>query len=1312
MPRIFILFTSLILLYASSASGDEINYQFTSISVEEGLSQSTVQSILLDKKGKLWIGTRNGLNFYTGQDLKIFKSNSKDRYSLPDNEILHLTQDSLNNIWISTRKGLVIYDEKHGNFIPVNQDIMYSSLCISDGILFGSENRIYKYDYKQCSFKSISIKNQEDTGNDITKYRVQKIIAFSEREALVATRRDGVYVLDYQAMRLKRLFSGSNNILQGAYLSSNGYIYLSFWGQGLFCYEKTGKFIKRYTKENSDLTNNYVLDIVEKEGCLWLATDGGGINRLELSNENFSNLCHIAGDENSLPVNSVTLLYQDRNKGLWAGSVRGGVFNIKESHIRTYKDCPLGDINGMSEKSVSCLYEESDGKLWIGTDGGGINLYDSQTGFFKHFQSSYGDKVISIAPVSEKELLVSVYTKGLFLFEKNTGVYRPFTIVNDSINFRQCFYGYLPRAHRVSENKIYILSKDAWVYDISNKKFSAFKACKNYQLPPSLMGYSDAEISLAMSANKIFQITNRNDSIGLLFQIDEKEVITAIDCDGRGKIWVGTTEGMGCYDIKAKRYYKIVSQLFSDIDALRYDPSSERVWICAQNQMFSYCTKDEKFIQWNRSDGFHPNEIIFTYQQRPKKNNPYLYFGGTEGLVQINTDIPDPNEPYLEIVLDGIELNGRPQTSDIDVRNIKIPWKYNTLVLRVYIKNKEIFQRVPFRYIIKGDVDKSIESYNPMLELPNLLPGKYHIEVSCLTKDGDYTIPVHLTDIHVTPPWYKTDWFIILCCIFLAGGIIAVIYILNKRKEIKIQKRLKEYRQYLNEKKIDFLIHINHELRTPLTLIYAPLKRLIDKKEYKESPQYLMSQLQLISNQAQHMREIVDMVLDWNSMEAGYSKLKVQRCKLDGWIADIVKDFTDEAKEKGISIKLQMDTDIEEIWLDRQKCHTVLSNLLMNALKFSMPESCITINTRRLENKVRISVVDEGAGIQDSDMANLFTRFYKGNHKGKGSGFGLYYAKTIMEMHGGGIGAYNNTGRGATFYLELPFLDINEKEEATRLPQKESPIAGTIQDSPFDCSGKTVLVVEDEKELREFLVESLTGTFKKVYAADNAISALETCRKKQPSVIVSDVMMPQMDGFELCRQIKNDIRISHIPVILLTARYDQTGITTGYKSGADSYIPKPFDLESLKTVIGNILKNREKIYNQYATANCSTSLQDSTNSKADEDFMKKINAVIYENLSDEGFSVQQLADAMAVSRSSLYNKIKIITGLGVNDYINRLRIEQAMSLLVNTNLNINEISCEVGFTYPRYFSSAFKNMTGMTPKQFRNENRTRQTTDG
>lgn len=402
---------------------------------------------------------------------------------------------------------------------------------------------------------------------------------------------------------------------------------------------------------------------------------------------------------------------------------------------------------------------------------------------------------------------------------------------------------------------------------------------------------------------------------------------------------------------------------------------------------------------------------------------------------------------------------------------------------------------------------------------------------------------------------------------------------------------------------------------------------------------------------------------------------------------------------------MQLDPNIEEVWFDRQKCHTVLSNLLMNALKFSMADSCITVCTQRFEDKFRISVVDEGTGIQDSDMANLFTRFYKGNHKEKGSGFGLYYAKIIMEMHGGNIGAHNNINKGATFYIELPFLNTNEKEESTRLQLKESPLTDIIQDSHFDCTEKTILIVEDEKELREYLIESLTEFFKKVYAADNAISALEICREKQPSVIVSDVMMPQMNGFELCRQIKNDIQISHIPVILLTARYDHTGITTGYKSGADAYIPKPFDIDSLKAVIGNIYQNREKIHRQYITTNQTISLQTSTNSKADEDFMKKINAVIHEHLSEEEFSVQTLADTMTISRSSLYSKIKIITGLGVNDYINRLRIEEAISLLINTNLNINEIASEVGFTYPRYFSSTFKQMKGVTPKQFREENR-------
>ena len=1025
MYRLFGIFAILTLLCISSTSGHDINYQFTSISVAEGLSQSTAQSILLDKKGKLWIGTKNGLNSYTGQNLKIFKSHPNDRYSLPSNHIIHLTQDSLNDIWISTRQGMVRYDETHGNFIPFNHDIIYSSLCINGGVLFGSENRIYKYDYQKRSFKAVCITPKGATDSDITKYRVQRIIAVSPKEVLIVTRRDGIYILNYPNMQLKRFFSCPNNILQGACLASNGYIYLSFWGQGLFCYEKTGKLIKQYTSNNSGLTNNYVLDIIEKKGYLWLATDGGGINRLELRNEKFSNLYHIAGDENSLPVNSITVLYKDSNECLWAGSVRGGVFNIKESYIRTYKDCPLGYNNGLSEKSVTSFYEEANGKLWIGTDGGGINLYDPQTGNFKHFSSTYGDKVISIAPVSEKELMVSVYTKGLFLFEKNTGIYRPFVIINDSINFRQCFYGYLPRAHRVTENKIYILSKELWVYNINNKKFSPIKNENNYQLQASVIAYCDKKISLAMNGNKVFRIINKNDSIDLLFQLDEKEVISAIDYDGINKIWVGTTTGMGYYDIKEKRYFKIRSQLFNDITALRYEPSSERIWICAQNQLFSYCIKENRFIQWNRSDGFYPNEIIFTYQQRAEKNSRYLYFGGIEGLVRINTDIPEPNEPDPEIALYSIELNGQPYTSGIDTQNIKVPWEHNALALRVYIKNKDIFQRVPFRYIIKGNVDKIIESYNPILDLSNLSTGKYRIEVACMTKDGNYTTPILLTNVHITPPWYKTDWFIILCCISLIGGGIAGIFIFNIKKEARIQKRLKEYRQYLNEKRIDFLIHINHELRTPLTSVKSYLEAL-DEGALSEpvAPDFIKVSL----DETNRMMRMVSDLLSLSRIDNATSHLDIELTNFTAFITFILNRF-DKIRSQNDDKKYEIirDYPINSIWveIDTDKMTQVIDNIINNAIKYSPDGGKITVSMKTTDTQMILSISDEGLGIPKKDLPKIFDRFYrvdKARSRAQGgSGLGLAIAKEIIKQHNGFIWAKSEYGKGSTFTIVLPY---------------------------------------------------------------------------------------------------------------------------------------------------------------------------------------------------------------------------------------------------------------------------------------------------
>lgn len=293
-----------------------------------------------------------------------------------------------------------------------------------------------------------------------------------KNKILIGTKEQGIYLYDCCTQQLTRFTSDIHHLLISLYVVSDKYVYASFYGNGIYCYNQDGKIVKSYTSKTSSLNNNYVLDIIEHKGQLWIATDGGGINVLDMNSDQIKVMCHVAGDNFSLPVNSIVLLYEDRNGNLWAGSVRGGIFNIKKTYIRTYKDVALNNSNGLSDKSIISLYEDDDDKLWIGTDGGGINLYDPHTDQFTHFPSTYGDKVASIAKISEKELMVSLYTKGIFIFNKITGTYRPFTIVDEGTNYKECFYGYLPLAHQVANDKIYIISYRPWVYHPLSGKFS------------------------------------------------------------------------------------------------------------------------------------------------------------------------------------------------------------------------------------------------------------------------------------------------------------------------------------------------------------------------------------------------------------------------------------------------------------------------------------------------------------------------------------------------------------------------------------------------------------------------------------------------------------------------------------------------------------------------------------------------------------------------------------------------------------------------------------------------------------------------
>ena len=930
-----------------------VNYSFTQLSIEQGLSQSTAQSILLDHKGTLWIGTKSGLNSYTQEGIKTYLHHSGDPHSLPSNYINHLTEDSLGNFWIATSKGLALYDDEQDQFNTVNSSIIYSSVGVEGGMWFGSENAIHCYDYKSKELKTIHIEKEEGKGINPVDYRIQKMLYLEDGKILIGTRKKGIYLYDCRIRQFTLLIPSSQNLLTSLYVTADHHIYTAFYGDGFYCYDRTGKMLKHYTKENSGLKNNYVLDMVEYNGNIWLATDGSGINLFTPRTFQFSQLQHIVGDYSSLPVNSITLLYKDMKDNLWAGSVRGGIFSIKETYIKTYKEAILNNTNGLSEQSVISLYEEKDGKVWIGTDGGGINLYDPSTDKFIHFPSTYGDKVVSIAEVSETELMVSLYTKGIFLFNKKTHKYRPFTIVDEETNKKECFYGYLPLANQVADGKIYIISCGTYVYHTHDHTFSRMQTDRDYDFSNDALclSYSNDRFSLLKCAHQAFWVDQKSDSIRLLFELEKDELITSMSYDNNRMIWTSTNKGLGFFDLESQKYHRIRTRLFNGISYLIADGKG-RLWICAQNHLYSYIIKENRFILWNSSDGFPPNEILFAYQKQ--SNRDYIYLGGSEGLVKINTDIPYTETQIPEIYLSEILFNGSPSLKKVKENTIKIPWNYNSLSVHFRIKNRDVFQKYLLQYTIEGRGKQSIETYDPVLNLSSLSAGNYSIWVSCNTKNGNRTPSKQLIHIIVTPPWYKTVWFI---------GVAAVLFIIMTASIGYIHYRRKERNMKGN---------VNYFLQ-------AVLNDMLSSKEEKQR------------------------------------------------------------------------------------------------------------------------------GEEDN-------------------------------------------------FAETPLSDISSKEDDSRL--------------------------------------------------------------------------------------------------------EETGQQTQAK-----------------------------------------------NSKEDEEFLNKLNMLIHENMAGGELSIKFLTDKLAMSRASLYNKVKFLTGLGVNDYINRLRIEKSVFLLTNTNMNINEISYEVGFSYPRYFSTSFKQIKGMTHTRFKEENK-------
>lgn len=1301
----FTILLSIITIFSTRAE----QYLFTKLS-NRNWSMSTTNYIYKGSDKYIWVATTKGVYRYDGYEYKRYTYNHEAN-GISGTAVYRLFKDSIGHFWILTDKGIGLYDRKTDSFQQIKDSIiaqqpLYSFCLDHDGVYLGSQDRMYKYTYATQSF---SVFKECDPKENILFDNLYMIpghrILFNNGSRL------GTLNLDTRSINPS--FLSFPAIISSLYVDSHSRIWVSSYNQGLTCYDITGKEMGRYTTTNSSLSCDAILCMAEQDSALWMGTEGGGINILHPDTNDFEVIRHSIGDDKSLPSNSINYLSPDGSNSMWAGSIRDGVFSIRKSDIKTYTETYIGSHNGLSNSTILHLLEDNaSGCVWIGTDGEGVNRMDLATHRFTHYPSTLKMKVVSIAHYSDTELILSVYLKGLYVFNKATGSLRPVPTNNSQIEASLLYTGTVIHLFNETRDQLLISGYNMYRYNLRTHRSEAIRFRNGNGADGFLYPIAqDTAYTYFYDKHSIYRLGLNNNELETAFTLPSPIQINSVSLDSDGNFWLGTNKGLSYYSPTQQKYNNIPTTLFSDVMLVIPD-NRGKVWIGANDNLYAYQIKENSFAFFGESDGALPNEYI--KKSRLLTSRGDVLMGGNRGLLTIGNTFTVEASDTPQIQLTEVSVNKKQVAGITDGQDhtIEIPSENSILELKVMAVEKDLLRSKIYRYEITGANHLQLESYSPRLTLTSLLPGTNTISVSCSTRQGEWTPPVRLLTIDVLPPWHDALWFK-LSTLGLAIILSALIfYSIFHLKESKLKMQMQKHEKDIYEEKVRFLININHELRTPLTLIHDPLKRIL--REMSPSEPYF-TRLGKIYRQSSRMKKLLNMVLDLRKMEVGEKKMDIASYPVNDWISSVISDFTDEGEAIGVSLATSFDPRITTINFDKEKCDIILTNMLVNAIKHSQEGGTILVSTQITgDGMIRISVCDQGTGFTDIDPNKLFTRYYQGNNEKYGSGIGLAYSKVLVELHKGKIGAFNNSDRGATFFFELPadlpsgkaqceakpYLNhlFTPEEQAIQLPYDKG-------NEHFDTTPYTILIVDDSFELTDFLSETFSNKFKQVLVAANGEEALKIVRKEQPNIVVSDVMMPLMDGYELCREIKTNIEFSHIPVILLTAQNEEQSEQTGYKLGADAFLSKPFDTDTLYELISNKLKSREDIKKRYMQMSILPEPQKDTISQTDEVFLQKLNDIIKENISNTELDISLLCNSIGMSRASLYNKIKALTDMSGNEYINKIKMEQAIQLIQDTNMSFTQIASETGFASLKYFSSAFKLYTGMTPTQFKKEKR-------
>ena len=1294
MKKALILIVTLILSGGYLFAREQ--YIYTQISRNEGLT-STINSIFKKEDGHLWIGSDNGLFRFNGTTLRHYEDPV-----FAERSVNYVGDDLIGDLWVLTDDGLL--RKKSGEeifeIIGVGDERIqfFSMFCDEGGIWFGSIGKIYRFNHSTQNLQLFC-----DLTEVSSEFTVQQILS-PEDGCLMCCSHSGIILLDQDSGKVSGKPFASQREISAALIDSKRQIWLAFYNNGIEVYSKDGEKLKTYRSENSELNNNIVLCLTERDSKIWAGTNGGGINIINPETDEIKTLTHIAGNPASLPAHSIKCIYTDSYGNIWAGSIRNGLIGISSSKMMTHSDVHIGMNTGLSNPTVLCLYQGTYSEdIWIGTDGGGLNRFNPKTHTFTHFKNTIGTKVVSIASYSDTELVISVFGDRFLIFNKINYQTRPLPINDPDLNYQVKYAGVGINVCNENDGSLLIFGRTLNRYDKSTGRCERIRMDSGTKATGYFLPVGNTDKGLWFHDNrKLYFLPTGAKEVSTISMLNRNEDIRSGHIDANGNLWLATSDGLHRFDTSESSFHKIPTSLFNDAVTVICDKSA-RIWVGTKYGLFAYLTESDTFAMFGKSDGAKPNEYLNKARLLARSGD--IFMGGVKGFLNIDASymVDTSEEPTIRlhdvIVDDEILL---PQRKGIFL----MPRNCDEFSIRINVKEKDIFREKRYRFDFPN-LGRTFETSTPSLTLPRPSVGKHQILVSCTKRDGTWTEPVHLLDLRIPQPWYLSWWFIAGVIILMLSTATAVLLAIRQRRTERLRQLQQEQEQKAYEEKVQMLINISHELRTPLTLIMAPLKRLL-KETSPDQESY--STLDRIYRQSRRMRDILNMVLDLRKMEVGKSRLKIEATDTYSWIKEVTGDIIDEEKSANIEIAVNVNPEASEIWIDRQKCEIVMTNILMNAIKHSKSGDKISIMAERMASGIRISISDQGPGLAGVDMEQMFTRFYQSSGEKYGSGIGLAYSKILVDLHGGNIGACNNEDRGATFWWEVPLSPVSAEEQVTSARAYLNELMGynpgleisAPEIEVFNTSGMTLMLVDDNYDLLAFLREALNTEFADIMMAQSGNQALKMISTgKLPDIIVSDVNMPDGDGFQLCNAIKSNDRFNHIPVVLLTARGDEHDQSDSYKLGADGFIPKPFEMETLTELLRGLLRKRSEVKKRYLSNEDNTAEFGSE----EEAFIIRFNKIVSEHLSDPDLDQQLICRELGVSRALLYNKMKAIAGTGAKEYITRIRIEKAKNLMENPSLSIADIAEMTGFTSQSYFSTAFKSQTGMTPSQYRQKDK-------